>query len=262
MSAPIIETQPWHNAAWADYILQWERAQFDHAVADRFGYHALQLGLPAVDALGANRMPHRWRADVRDAHGINLVCDPTALPFPAQSLDLVALPHTLEQSSDPQLCLREVERVLVPEGRALICGFHPWSLWGLRQRRSLWFARRGWGQPFLPQAGDFIGYWRLRDWLRLLGFEVETVTFGAYRPALRSPAWLQRMSWMDALSSRGWPLPGALVFVVAVKRVAGMRLLSPPWKRFGRARAATVSVAGRAGSTGFPGSLRSKERQP
>ena len=262
MSAPIIETQPWHSADWAEYLLDWERAQFGRSVADRFGYHALQLGLPQLDTLMANRMPHRWCAADAWTDGVDLVCDDTALPFPAQSLDLVALPHTLERSSDPQLCLREVERVLVPEGRALICGFHPWSLWGLRQRRSLWLARRGWGQVFLPQAGECIGYWRLRDWLRLLGFEVEEVVFGAYRPALRSSAWLQRFAWVDRASRRGWPLPGALVFVVAVKRVAGMRLLSPPWKRFGRTRAATVSVAGRAGSTGVPGSWRNGGSQP
>ena len=32
------------------------------AVADMFGFHALQLGLPELDALAANRMPHRWLA--------------------------------------------------------------------------------------------------------------------------------------------------------------------------------------------------------
>ena len=31
---------------------------------------------------------------------------------------------------------------------------------------------------YLPRAGEFIGYWRLRDWLRLLGFEVEAGRFG------------------------------------------------------------------------------------
>ena len=34
----------------------------DLAVTDAFGYHALQLGLPEVEALRANRMPHRWVA--------------------------------------------------------------------------------------------------------------------------------------------------------------------------------------------------------
>ena len=65
-----------------------------------------------------------------------LACDFAALPFPANSLDLVVLPHTLELHADPQPTLREVERVLVPEGRVVISGFNPASLWGLRQRRA------------------------------------------------------------------------------------------------------------------------------
>jgi hypothetical protein len=44
--------------------LAWERARLDDALADVFGYHALQLGLAELDALAANRMPHRWLADV------------------------------------------------------------------------------------------------------------------------------------------------------------------------------------------------------
>ena len=43
--------------------MAWEQLQFDHAVSDVFGYHALQLGCAGVDGLRANRMPHRWIAD-------------------------------------------------------------------------------------------------------------------------------------------------------------------------------------------------------
>ena len=44
------------------YLLAWEQAQLDRSVADVFGFHALQLGLPELDALRDNRMPHRWLA--------------------------------------------------------------------------------------------------------------------------------------------------------------------------------------------------------
>jgi hypothetical protein len=58
----------------------------------------------------------------------------------------VVLPHALELARDPHHALREVERVLVPEGRVVISGFNPASLWGLRQRagrmrRSMGFGR-------------------------------------------------------------------------------------------------------------------------
>ena len=219
----------------------------------------MQLGLPQLDALGANRMPHRWLAveSPRDddealatsgTPGVDpipgdstivageravvaspaLRCHFDALPFDAASLDLVVLPHTLELARDPHLTLREVERVLVPEGRALIVGFNPASLWGARQRlgrlrQSLPFASRG--ELFLPRAGEFIGYRRLRDWLRLLSFEVEAGRFGCYIPPVTSARWVSRYDWMDRAGEHWWPVFGALYYIVAVKRVRGMRLV-------------------------------------
>ena len=140
------------------------------------------------------------------------------------------LPHTLELSDDAHATLREVERVLVPEGRLVISGLNPASLWGMRQRRAHFYQRFGRGDLFLPEAGDFIGYWRLRDWLRLLSFEVESARFGCYRPALETSQWLARFEWMDKAGKRWWPIFGAVYFLVAVKRVRGMRLLEPAWK--------------------------------
>jgi SAM-dependent methyltransferase len=251
-------------SAWFDtppgrYLLAWERQRFDETVADIFGFHALQLGLPELDALAANRMPHRWLAlpqtsdlaeDAPSTQGraVALVTHAAALPFPEASLDLVLLPHTLELSADPHAVLREVERVLVPEGRVVISGFNPASLWGLRQRRAHWCARLGLGgetsRLFLPEAGDFIGHWRLRDWLRLLSFEADDTRFGCYRPAVRTDKWLERYAWMDAVGSRSWPILGAVYFTVAIKRVRGMHLLGPAWKPR-RAAAAPVAVAQR-----------------
>ena len=241
------------------YLLAWERAQMAAAVADVFGFHALQLGLPEFDTLEANRMPHRWlavqSADPQGTQGQGaghprtaLVTDFAALPFPANSLDLVVLPHALELSPDPHGALRDVARVLVPDGRVVICGFNPLSLWGFRQQRAHLYRRFGIDRMFLPETGQFIGYLRLRDWLRLLNLEIEEGDFGCYCPAFSSQAWLQRFGWMDAAGTRWWPILGAAYFLVAVKRVHGMTLLSPAWKPVKRLAAAPVSVANSAGS--------------
>jgi SAM-dependent methyltransferase len=263
----IIQLPQWLRSPAGQYLLAWEQRHLDHAVADLFGFHALQLGLPQLDALRANRMPHRWlaveaaggdeagfqagaveaghaaeAATAAAADGLDsapsqrgivvaapaLRCHFDALPFDAASLDLVVLPHALELARDPHLALREVERVLVPEGRAIIVGFNPASLWGARQklgrlRRGLSPGHRG--ELFLPHAGEFIGYRRLRDWLRLLSFEVEAGRFGCYIPPVTSARWVSRFEWMERAGDHWWPVFGALYYIVAVKRVRGMRLV-------------------------------------
>lgn len=220
----------------------WTLGRLDQFVVDAFGFHAVQLGLPGLDGLRANRMPHRWLFDDEwpGAHvcgsrtgerAVALVCDFDALPLPSDSIDLVLLPHTLELSHDPHQALREVARVLRPEGRVVVVGFNPASLWGLRQRcgrlrRGLGFGRAS--TLFMPRAGDFIGYWRLRDWLRLLALEPERGQFGVYRPPFLSRQWLERFDWIEALGERWWPVLGAVYVLVAVKRVRGMRLIGLP----------------------------------
>ena len=239
----IIGLTDWLTTPAGCYVLQWEQTHLDAAVADLFGFHALQLGLPELDALRGNRMPHRWVATddpapapaPNDAEppaaprvAVALHCDFEALPFDSNSLDLVVLPHALELARDPHLALREVERVLVPEGRVVVVGFNPASLWGLRQWLGHWRRRLLMrpAQPlFLPSAGEFMGYRRLRDWLRLLSFEVEAGRFGCYRAPVASSRWLSRFEWMERAGERWWPVFGAVYFVVAVKRVRGMRLV-------------------------------------
>ena len=250
MSERIIGMQQWFETPPGRYLLAWERAEFDRAVGDIFGYHALQLGLPELDTLQANRMPHKWLA-LGEADALagpvqpDLVTDFSALPFEENSLDLVVLPHSLELNVDPHATLREVERVLVPEGRVIVVGLNPASLWGVQQRVSGLCMRLGFGGNVLPDTGDLIGYWRLRDWLRLLSLEIESENYGCYRPAVRSDQWLQRNAWMDRAGARWWPIFGAVYFAVAIKRVRGMRLLGPAWKPRRAPATAPVSIANR-----------------
>jgi SAM-dependent methyltransferase len=234
-------------------VLDWEQAQLDSVVSNVFGYHALQLGLPQLDALRENRMPSRalvldaasgasapfsypprrheggtvgpaGLAAPGDRHApaarTTLWCDLLDLPFEAQSVDLLVMPHTLEFTRDPHRLLREAERVLMPEGQLVILGFNSLSLWGARQA----FGKMT-GRPFVPAAQDLIAFTRIKDWLKLLGFELERGRFGCYRPPLARDHWLTRFAFMEAAGDRWWPIFGAAYMVTAVKRVRGMRLV-------------------------------------
>lgn len=87
------------------------------------------------------------------------------LPLASDSIDMVIVPHLLEFDSNRFQTMREIERVLKPEGIVLIMNFNPWSLWVRYQ--FLWEIRDAdsW-------RGHFISHGRIMDWLKLLNFEV------------------------------------------------------------------------------------------
>ena len=235
----ILRLEEWLQTPQGRYLLDWEQDGLDRLVADIFGYHAVQLGLSGFDLLRANRMPRRIDCGPQ---GRDLRCSEYELPFATGSLDLVLLPHVLEFSAHPHRVLREVERVLVPEGSVVISGFNPLSLWGLRRL----IARRG---AEAPWSGHYRSAMRIRDWLNLLGFEIQESRFGCYAPPLRTPQWLERWGCLDRAGSRWWPVLGAGYLLHGVKRVQGMRQITPHWRGRKAAAKRLSPVAQRDGST-------------
>ncbi len=210
----------WFDSELGQYVLAREQAWFDAVTADLFGFNAMQVGHCGVECLRANRMPHRFCGGLEEGELRTL---PEQLPIASQSLDLLALPHQLEFSIHPHQVLREAERVLRPEGRLLIVGFNPLSLWGLR--RMLNRHATDW-----PWHGRFIHLTRLKDWLALLGFELVGGRMACYAPPLERGAWIERFSFLEAAGDRWWALGGGVYLIHAVKRVQGMRLIAPKWE--------------------------------
>jgi SAM-dependent methyltransferase len=264
----IIDLGAWLQTETGLYVRDWEQAHLNALTSDIFGFHALQIGLPQICTLQANRMPYRWLTDKHipapavvarpsanmsrawgdvdtDERGepvadnaipVVVSHDFTELPFASQSVDLVVLPHLLEFAAEPHQVLREVERVLIPEGQLIISGFNPASLWGMRQA-----AGHLTGGAFLPRDGEFISPSRLKDWLKLLNMEVGRGQFGCYAPPFATQKWLHRFGFMESAGTRWWPYFGAVYVVRAIKRVQGMRLVGPIWNK--RAAASTRAVA-------------------
>lgn len=217
-------------------MLAWVRAQFDAAVEDVFGFNAVQIGLPDLDFLRESRIPLKVRAGIEP--GCGLRSEPMHLPLASQSVDMLALPHVLEFSALPHAILREAERVLMPEGSIVISGFNPLSLWGAA--RAL-----GWERNQYPWCGKFIGLLRLKDWLALLGFELNGGRFGCYAPPFSRGRWLERSAFLEKAGDRWWPICGGVYVVRAVKRNVGMRLVVPHWRDKRAAKKALAPVTQR-----------------
>ena len=209
-------------------MLAWEQECFDQIVADIFGFHAIQIGLPQINTLVENRMPLQALLlnsnDSREyAARFNwhlIEGNTSELPFANESLDLVVLPHVLEFAADPHQILREIDRVLRPEGRLIISGFNPASLWGARQ-----YLSRLIGNPYLPRDGQFISLIRIKDWLKLLNFSLDRGHFGCYKLPLQGQSSMGRMAFLESMGNRWWPIFGAVFLVSAIKRQQGIRLI-------------------------------------
>jgi len=89
----------------------------------------------------------------------------------------------------------------------------------------------------------------LRDWLRVLGFELNGGKFGLYVPPVRQKRWIERLAFMEKAGARWWPIAGALYVVRAVKRVHGMRLVTPAWRQERARRRAVAAVTQRTHKT-------------
>ncbi len=209
----------WLASPPGSYLFAREQAYFDTAVADIFGYHALQLGLEQVDLLRASRIPLRVQVAPRGSVGLR--ADFGDLPIESNSVDLMVLPHTLEFSEHPHQVVREVARVLRPEGHVVIAGFNPLSLWGLR--RSVGRSRD------FPWSGRFIHLARVKDWFALVGLEIVAGSMTCYAPPCNDQKWLDRFGFMEKAGDRWWPIAGGVFFLQAIKRVRGIRLIVPKW---------------------------------
>lgn len=212
----------WFETPLGQHVLYREQRYFDHAVSDVFGFNAVQVGLPQIDFLCNSRIPLRVMCAMEQTAGVR--ADPMFLPFESQSLDLLLLPHVLEFSAHPHQVLREAERVLRPEGRLVMAGFNPRSLWGLA--RTLQGGERGY-----PWNGSFLNISRVKDWMVLLGLEVAAGSMCCYRPPINRENWLRRMRFMEPAGDRWWAMGGGVYFLQAVKRVHGMNVILPQWKK-------------------------------
>ncbi len=177
----------WFDGALGQAVLGEESAIVRKTLDDVFGFEFLQVGTwgPGRALLAGARTPHTTLVAPFVADGVSLCAPLDMLPFASDSIDAILLPHTLELVEDPYAVLREAERVLCAEGCLMICGFNPWSAWGARRL----FARSMRRCAFPPQTRRLLTEGRLRDWVALLGFDVDQVS-GYLRSALMSGAYL------------------------------------------------------------------------
>jgi SAM-dependent methyltransferase len=221
----------WYQEPLGSLLREEELALMRQLLPGMFGYHLLQLGdVMGEGLLAGSRIAHRMV--MVDELPPELPQTPQSeylrgsaaqLPLASSSLDVVVLPHLLEFEAAPHQVLREVERVLIPEGQLILLCFNPWSLFGLRR------LLQGWRNE-APWSGHFYTPLRLKDWLSLLGFDTVVLRHYFYRPPLQHQSIMSRLRRMATLGPRFWPRLGGAYMLVAKKRVATLTPIKPRWR--------------------------------
>lgn len=221
----------WYQTPLGQTLAEQEQQLLDSILDNLFGYHLLQLGNPAeIDLLRSSRISHRMMMDLvpqasagdKDKRSEQFLAHEAALPILSNSIDVMLLPHLLEFSANPHDALREVERVLIPEGHLVLLGFNPFGLWGISR------AAVGW-RNLAPWCGRFLSHFRIQDWLALLGFEIRLAKGYMMRPPIQRPGVMKRMAFMESLS-RPLPVLSAAYVLVARKRVTTITPIKPRWR--------------------------------
>jgi SAM-dependent methyltransferase len=227
-SVPAAEIRAWFRDTPGRELLAQEHALLEQQLPDLFGYYLVQLGFigDVPEAVLATRI--RQRVVVASDGPIAGDVVPVAalfaqLPICTDSVDAALLVHTLDFSGNPHGVLREVERILIPEGRVIVIGFNPLSLWGLRR---FWPGRR----KGVPWNARFIAVRRMHDWLRLFGFDIELTHRLMFRPPFRREGLMRKLTFVEGLGARFFqPLAGVYV-IRAVKRVVRLTPIEPSWR--------------------------------
>ena len=165
-----------------------------------FGYTAPYLGaLGAERAIAAGTLAMgapRWPEGLSSS----LQCEEEALPFADALFDRILIVHGLERADALRPLLRQLWRVLAPEGRLLVVAPNRASLWAQAETTPF-----GQGRPFSRGELDRL----LREAL----FEPERWERALYAPPLATR--------LLARDGRGWERVGALLFPA----LAGMHVV-------------------------------------
>lgn len=218
-----VNLDAWYTSALGNYLLGQIKQSLDSILATSFGYYAIQIGCISQSSqlMQHCRINHLFRLSQGEPAGQALM-DSSSLPIATDSTDLVILMHALSQSNDPHAILREVNRVLIPDGKLIIIDFNPVSFWGVRHILQGWLDEPPW-------AGHYYTAGRLNDWANLLGFEPLHQLKSGYILPLNYQKLIDRSRILTKFSERWVKFSAALNILVFEKKTIPLTPIRKRW---------------------------------
>ena len=141
------------------------------------------------------------------------VADAAALPFDDGSFDVVLAVTVLCFVADANMALRELARVLAPDGRLVIGELGRWSAWAVLRRLRGWAGSRLWRAARFRTAGQ------LRRLVEQAGLRVDEMHGAVFYPPQATLARL--LAPVDMRLGRATTFGAAFIALVAVKPLGG-----------------------------------------
>ncbi|MEE9309911.1 MAG: class I SAM-dependent methyltransferase [Cocleimonas sp.] len=220
-------------------------------LSEIFGYYAIEIGMLSgqhgllkhsritagfslVDDV--SKVKSSTPFGQKGEHQSSVISSIEQLPIATDNIDLVIASHTLESSQDPHQVLREIDRVLVPEGHCILIGFNPFSLSQLGKTIRSRFINRSTNRganknkPHDESIYQTRSVARVRDWFSVLGFEVVDVQYMGMRPAVKNKKLFDALSWLERLGEYAGPMLGNMYVIHAKKQMAAIRPDKKVWR--------------------------------
>ncbi len=200
----------WYSTPSGIYALEQLDNQIEHYLGKIFGYYALEMGA-LVDRhqfLDKSRVSSCFSLGYGcDQKNIALKAEVAALPIDVDSIDLVLASHVLECADNPHQVLREIDRVLVPEGHCLFISFNSLAVWSGHRT-----CCKHTGQTVKPY-----GTHRIRDWFSVLGWEMLDVSYIGFRSSCLKGKMFDRLVKLEKWGSLYWPIFSNITIIHAKK---------------------------------------------
>lgn len=204
----------WYRTPVGEALLAMERELSIESLHMHTGFRAMLLEVTdRLEFLADGPQLHKFSVTNLPGADCAAVSDFDALPLPSNLVDVVLMHHVLDYCPLPHESLKEAARVVAPAGHLVIFGFNPFSWMGLLKwplrllsHNRLWHCR-------------MLTRWRIGDWLKLLGFQVETVRYGAFALPVQSRKLLRELNRAEGFCRKAGLPFGAYYMIVARKQV-------------------------------------------
>lgn len=212
----------WWSSTLGQLVIQVEMEKLVKVFPGIFGYHILLLGIVIqFKMIEYSVIP--YQSVVNPFHKDNGMAKTVTgrwdmLPFANNSVDVVVLPHTLDFAQDSLAVIEEAYRVLIPEGRLLLFGFNPYSLWRLKS----WTHRK---ESPIPLGCDFKSLGSIKKELHRLEFQILEQDHFLFQPPMKNIQLMEKLGFLNKLSRFGLKGLSGVYFIEAQKKVQGVRTL-------------------------------------